>query len=352
MVALDVVHASNARLRELGPDLVALFVGGTSGIGEFTLKAFVQNTISPRVYLVGRNASAADRIIKECRELNKEGKVEFLKADVTELKEVDLVCKEIQKREKKINLLFQTQGNLTLNGRNENPEGLDRKFTLNYYSRMRFVYNLLPQLRTASAEPPHFSRTLSVLGAGHEGAINLTDLDLKTTFSGARCAAHTIVMNDFMAEEFAAREHGISFLHTSPGVVNTGLTRELPIWARALMKVATPLLSLFFVSADETGQRQLFLASSGIYPPAKPAQGAPLAAGVPFPKDFSVSKGSNGKVGSGAYLVNWNGDISGNEKILSDYREKGVGKTVWEHTMGIFKQVEKINQGGIDSATS
>ena len=117
------------------------------------------------------------------------------------------------------------------------------------------------------------------------------------------------------------------------------------------MKVATPLLSLFFVSADETGQRQLFLASSGIYPPAKPAEGAPLAAGVPFSEDFSVSKGSNGKIGSGAYLVNWKGDISGQEKILSDYREKGVGKTVWEHTMRIFKQVEKINQGGLDSAT-
>jgi hypothetical protein len=44
--------------------------------------------------------------------------VEFLKADVTELKEVDRICKEIQKRETKINLLFQTQGNLTLDGRN------------------------------------------------------------------------------------------------------------------------------------------------------------------------------------------------------------------------------------------
>jgi short-subunit dehydrogenase len=70
------------------------------------------------VYLVGRNAAAADQIIKECGELNKEGKVEFLKADVTELKEVDRVCKEIEKREKKINLLVQTQGNLTLDGRN------------------------------------------------------------------------------------------------------------------------------------------------------------------------------------------------------------------------------------------
>jgi len=217
---------------------------------------------------------------------------------------------------------------------------------------MRFVYNLLPQLRTASAEPPHFSRTLSVLGAGHEGAINLSDLDLKTTFSGARCAAHTILMNDFMAEEFAAREPGTSFLHTSPGVVNTGLARGLPIWARALMKVATPLFSFFFTSADETGDRQLFFATSGIYPPAKPAEGAPLAAGVPLSKELITSKGSNGKVGSGAYIVNWNGDITGKEKVLSDYRSQGFGKTVWEHTMGIFKQVENINEGGSDPATN
>ena len=29
-------------------------VGGTSGIGEYALKAFVEHTVSPRVYLVGR----------------------------------------------------------------------------------------------------------------------------------------------------------------------------------------------------------------------------------------------------------------------------------------------------------
>ncbi|KAE9363649.1 NAD(P)-binding protein [Stipitochalara longipes BDJ] len=352
MVALDIVHASNARLRELGPGLVALFVGGTSGIGEFTLKAFVQNTISPRVYLVGRNATAADRIIKECGELNKEGKVEFLKADVSELKEVDRICKAIQQREKKINLIVQTQGNLNLNGRNENPEGLDRKFTLNYYSRMRFIHNLLPQLRTASNEAPNFARSLSVLGAGHESAINLADLDLKTTFSTGRCAAHTTVMNDFMAEEFAAREPGISFLHSSPGVVNTGVARELPLLLRGVLKIATPLLWPFFVGADETGNRQLYLASSGIYPPAKPFEGASLAAGVPQSKELSISKGSDGQVGSGGYLVNWNGEIVGKEKLLSDYRKQGLRKTIWEHTMGVFQKVEELNQGKVDPATS
>ncbi len=67
---------------------------------------------------MGRNTEAANRIIAECAQSNKDAQVEFIKADVTELKEVDRVCAEIQKKETKLNLLVQTQGNLTLNGRN------------------------------------------------------------------------------------------------------------------------------------------------------------------------------------------------------------------------------------------
>ncbi len=85
-------------------------------MGEFTLKAFVANSLSPRVYMVGRSASAAEKIIEECKEINKDGIVHFLKADVSELGEVDRVCKEIITKEKKINLVVQTQGNLNLRG--------------------------------------------------------------------------------------------------------------------------------------------------------------------------------------------------------------------------------------------
>ncbi|TVY55484.1 Oxidoreductase andH, partial [Lachnellula suecica] len=262
MVALDLVHASNARLRELGPGLVALFVGGTSGIGEFTLKAFVKHTISPKVYIIGRSAPAAERIIAECDAINKDGKVEFLKADVTELKEVDRVCREIEKKEKRINLLVQTQGNLTLDGRNESLEGIDRKFTLNYYSRIRFITNLRPLLSNAASSPPHFSRTLSILGAGGEGALNLSDLDLKSSFSGRRCANHTITMNSLMTDQFATREPGIAFVHSYPSVVKTAIARNLPWWARAVVRVLMPVFSLFTVGAEETGERQLFVATS------------------------------------------------------------------------------------------
>jgi hypothetical protein len=66
---------------------------------------------------VGRSQTAANRIIEECKALNKDGKVEFMAANVTELAEVDRVCKEIIKRENHLNLIIQSQGNLTLKGR-------------------------------------------------------------------------------------------------------------------------------------------------------------------------------------------------------------------------------------------
>lgn len=208
---------------------------------------------------------------------------------------------------------------------------------------MRFIQNLLPLLRTASTESPHFSRTLSVLGAGTERSINFKDLGLKETFSVGRCASHTIVMNDFMAEELAAREPGTTFIHSTPLVVMSGVARELPLWARAIIKVTTPLLKLFAVSLEETGQRQLFHATSGMYPPAKANMF--LAAGVPLSTTGSIAEGSNGQLGSGGYIVNWNGEITGKSKMMSDYRAQGVAKTIWDFTMGTFSDVEKANEG-------
>ena len=209
---------------------------------------------------------------------------------------------------------------------------------------MRFISNLLPLFQTGSTTSPHFSRSLSILGAGHESPINLDDIELRTTFSSANCADHSTMMNDFMVEEFATREPGTTFIHSSPGIVNTGAARELPFWARVPLKMLTPVLLPFMVGANETGARQLFMATSGIYPPLKPFEGAAGAAGVPPQKGIEVAKGATGQIGNGGYILNWNCEVTGKQKLLTEYRNKGVTKTIWEHTMGVFDRVEKINR--------
>lgn len=113
MVALPQVLASNEHIASTFPhELVAVFVGGTSGVGEYTVKAFAKYAPKPRAYIIGRSQEAADRIIKECEQLNPNGKFEFMKADVSLLKTVDDVCRQIKSKETTINILFETQGSM------------------------------------------------------------------------------------------------------------------------------------------------------------------------------------------------------------------------------------------------
>lgn len=111
MVSLSVIKSSNSLISStLPPNLVAFFIGGTSGIGETTLKQFAKHAKKPRAYFLGRSQEAGDRITTECKKLNPEGEYIFIKADVSLIRGVDQVCKEIKEKEKAINLLFLSAG--------------------------------------------------------------------------------------------------------------------------------------------------------------------------------------------------------------------------------------------------
>ena len=106
MVQIDLVRASVSNLVKSRP-LVAVFVGGTSGIGEFTIQALATTHGSDdgkgiRAYIVGRNAAAAEKTIAECRRTCPSGEFIFVKAkDLSLLADADRVCTEIIKLEEK-----------------------------------------------------------------------------------------------------------------------------------------------------------------------------------------------------------------------------------------------------------
>ncbi|QDS72700.1 hypothetical protein FKW77_003320 [Venturia effusa] len=111
MVPLPIVLASNASIpKELPPGLVAVFAGGTGGRGEETLKKLASLTIKPRIYIIGRSASAAEKIIAECRVLNPQGEYIFLQRELDMMRGVRDVCEEIKTREEFINLLALSAG--------------------------------------------------------------------------------------------------------------------------------------------------------------------------------------------------------------------------------------------------
>lgn len=113
MVSYTDIQSSNSRIAStLPPGLVAVFVGATSGIGEYSLKQFAKHARQPRVYFVGRSQEAGDRIAAECKALNTEGEYTFVKADTSLIRNVDQVCYKIKSKEKAVNLLFLSTGTL------------------------------------------------------------------------------------------------------------------------------------------------------------------------------------------------------------------------------------------------
>jgi NADP-dependent 3-hydroxy acid dehydrogenase YdfG len=113
MVPIAGVQASNAGISTTLPSgLVAIFVGGTSGIGEYTLKEFARSACQPRIYNIGRSQQASDRIAAECHQLNASAQYTFIQADVSLIRHVDAVCNQIQDKEKTVNVLFLSAGTL------------------------------------------------------------------------------------------------------------------------------------------------------------------------------------------------------------------------------------------------
>src|ERR1700742_1329233 len=107
MVAVERVKESNAAIPSaLPPGLVAVFTGGTNGIGEATLRLFAKLAVRPRVYIIGRSQSSAENIIADCRVLNPDGEFTFIQKALDLLKNTNEAIEVIKAKEKKINILF------------------------------------------------------------------------------------------------------------------------------------------------------------------------------------------------------------------------------------------------------
>ncbi|KAI1748264.1 NAD(P)-binding protein [Xylaria castorea] len=325
MVSLSSIHSSNSLISStLPPGLVAVFVGGTSGIGEETLKKFAQYTTRPRAYIIGRSQKAADHIVTECQAINPEGQYFFRKADVSLIRGVDEVCEEIKAKEQAINILFLTCGVLDLD-RSKTADDLHLLAALNYYARIRFITNLLHLVQRASA----LRRVVTVGGGGHESGLDTSDFQaLRVSSTPEKLRGPLTSLVTLGLEAVAQAAPDVSFIHDFPGSVRTKIVEALP---------EEVLRTLKWMPIDESGQRHLYLATSARYPPANGVD----AAGVPLGDGIEVVVGTTGTAGSGVYSLGVDCEAASPAvlEILRSMRERGLVHEVRLHTKGEFRRI-------------
>ena len=323
MVAIQAIRKSNARISELPAGLVALFLGGTSGIGQSALIQFAEYAVQPRIYIAARRASAITDLLEELHEKNPGGTYTVIEKNVSLICETNDVIEFVKARETKLDLLFESVGFISFSGRQETVEGLEPSMTTRYYSRLRAAQGLLPLLN-AAASP----RVVSILAGGHEAKMNEADLDLRKpgNYSIIGAAVHSATMLTLAYEHLARENPRISFVHAFPRFVATPLfTRGSTGVLRLLLWcIIQPLAFLFATPVDEAGARALFYLTSDRY--------SVVDGNVPLGEGIEKSPKSEG----GVFLSNEKSESIDNENILVDFRARGVDELVWRHTMEVF----------------
>jgi NAD(P)-dependent dehydrogenase (short-subunit alcohol dehydrogenase family) len=200
----------------------------------------------------------------------------------------------------------------------ETTEGLDKKMSLHYYSRLRFINNLLPLVRAAAASPPPLARIISVLGGGFEGKIDTADLSLRNpgSYSLRAAANHTTSMTTLAFEHLAndPANKGIAFVHSNPGAVDTNIMRDFGTIMQKVRAISSVLLKPtgWVMEFDECGERHVWL-------------------------------GSSDKIASGMSLTGPKSEKAG-DAMFKRLKSEGLVEKVWEHTEDVFGKISGEGQ--------
>ena len=309
-------------------------MGGTGGIGAATCRELVTSFKEPKLYIVGRNESAASHLTQELGAINSSAEVHFIQSDLSLIRNVDDLCRSVAQKETAIDLLFLTAGILNPKGRNgtssrqlcepwqlkkclDTEEGLDKMYSLMYFSRIRAVANLLPLLKNAAANGRP-SRVISVLGAGNEGNIFKDDLPMRDNYSLKACSRQAIAMHTLSLEYLARGNPDVSFLHVYPGPVRgtnimEGFGQPLKGVIGVLMLLAAP----FNMSVRECAARQLFLITTEAFKAKGDRSGSTLA----------------------VFRVGADSEILPESPLVAGYLKDGMMERVWAFTESTFMRV-------------
>ncbi|THU98663.1 hypothetical protein K435DRAFT_660453, partial [Dendrothele bispora CBS 962.96] len=325
---------------------VAVFFGGTAGIGEATARALT-NYLNGNVHiiLIGRTREPGEKILSSLpRPLppstGSDSQVqvirEFIYCDASLMSSVHTTCMEItelvktrlravQGEKPRINYLMFSANHSNIFRCWRTEEGIDRQLAVRYYHRFKATFEFLPLLRNAR-DAGEDSRVLTILGSGITWWFDENDFGYKETkgvglmLKGVNTNMVAAIYNDLMIESFAERNPGISFTHTFPGMVSTKSAVEILTLPFTVHWILKPLEMLFkfifymlFVRPEDSGEYHLYAL-------------------------FDADEHQKDKEKKRFYSRSTYGNVMGYRYHRKD--QEGLKRKLWEHTMKETKCIE------------
>lgn len=314
------------------PVCVCVFAGATGGIGAGTLEKMTAILREPTLYALGRSSR---RFASQMAQVG--GPQSWLQSDFHSGRDLPAgrsgccMPADIGCREKGGLFVYESWFDtfewtemyailprasikkvLIVNVPQVTKEGLEICFALSYYSRMRLTSNLLPLL-SQTPQP----KILGVLNGGNEKTMIDNDLGLEKNWSPLTVINHTTTMTS-LAFDYLANDHKqATFMHVYPGWVQTDIFARLAasessgiLWRITLAAIRSAvaiIMTLFGISAKESGQRNAYCFMSDSFGPGS----------------WRIDNASEKVISPG---------------VLGRYREGGWPEKIWDYTVHVFER--------------
>ena len=229
-----------------GKRRIALVTGGTDGIGKAIARVLAQAGIS--VVVVGSNAEKGATAVRDLRQTSGNDHVEFLQADLSLIRNVDVLAAEVSKNWPRLHYLVLCAG-IVRGQPTLTSEGIETNFAINYLSRFALIERLLANL-AAQGLADQTARILVISGAAQDGKIQYDDVNLTGRFGVLRAVSQFCEANDVFALELARRMtaavplQNVAVTVLKVGAVRTNIRSQFPAWMKLLVPlVIDPFLS-------------------------------------------------------------------------------------------------------------
>jgi len=221
----------------------ALVTGGTDGIGKAIARVLALEGIT--VIVVGSDAAKGGAAVRDLRQESGNDQIEFLKADLSLVRNVDALATEVSQRWPRLHYLVLCAG-IVRGQHTVTVEEIETNFAINYLSRFALTERLLMSL-AADGRAGKAARILLISGAAQDGTIHYDDVNLTGRFGVVRAVSQFCEANDVFALELARRlaaAASVTVTVLKVGVVRTNIRSQFPLWMKLLVPlVADPFLS-------------------------------------------------------------------------------------------------------------
>ena len=202
---------------------IILVTGSTDGVGKLTALQLAKENAYLLIH--GRNEKKVGDVVNEIKQLTGNKNVEGFTADLSSLKEVRKLAREILEKFDRIDVLINNAG-VDYADERLSKDGYELRFAVNYLAPFLLTHLLLPAIRKAAP-----SRIVNVSSAGQR-ALNFDDIMFEKDFDSVNAYSQSklaLIMFTFdLAEQLKNEKITVNTLH--PGTyLDTNMVRHANI---------------------------------------------------------------------------------------------------------------------------